>query len=542
MALRVKDDIVQLEAIIGTNSAQTVAEGTVTIPSSMVAADRIVKVTAIPHITEQWVEEDRVNIDGVIAITLIYAGQYDTGRAYYGNLEIADGVPFSHFVDIPGVLPNMQSQCDATILDLQPTVRSDGRTIDLDLVLELSATARESQELTLVTDATVSGSDKLKVAKDTLHIEDIIGKGTAQAEIHEMIPLSEGSASILRLLQLQGQFRTAEKRVAVDRAIVSGTISYKAVFAATDGDTGEEQIKVHRWDNISRVEFIAEIPGSRSGMVAYPQIAPPVISGRLLNEGQMLSVEGILAAVVKVVQPRDITVVSELSSDADMEVGVRSEKIRLQQLGDTVVKDIYADGTVELPESRPPLERLLDMEARAAVTSTSVVSGRVLVSGYVDLAAMYVGRADDFSQPVYHATWSNAAVFETSISAPTASVLAGADIEADVTVQDVRAELLSRETIGFNVVATVSCRLQQTVSKEVIVEAVELRKFKGRSPTYTCVTLQSEDTLWKLATKYGTSIESLVEDNPALTRTVMAGELPVGGKLFITKPGVSSLV
>jgi hypothetical protein len=343
MALRVKDDIVQLEAIIGTNSAQTVAEGTVTIPSSMVAADRIVKVTAIPHITEQWVEEDRVNIDGVIAVTLIYAGQYDTGRAYYGNLEIADGVPFSHFVDIPGVLPNMQSQCDATILDLQPTVRSDGRTIDLDLVLELSATARESQELTLVTDATVSGSDKLKVAKDTLHIEDIIGKGTAQAEIHEMIPLSEGSASILRLLQLQGQFRTAEKRVAVDRAIVSGTISYKAVFAATDGDTGEEQIKVHRWDNISRVEFIAEIPGSRSGMVAYPQIAPPVISGRLLNEGQMLSVEGILAAVVKVVQPRDITVVSELSSDADMEVGVRFGL--LVHIGNHILKNLIKGKT-----------------------------------------------------------------------------------------------------------------------------------------------------------------------------------------------------
>ncbi|NMB12345.1 MAG: DUF3794 domain-containing protein [Firmicutes bacterium] len=543
MALRVKDDAVQLEAIIGTNSAQTVAEGTVTIPSSMLAADRIVKVTAIPHIKEKWVEEDRVNVEGVIAVTLVYTGRSNTGQAYYGNLEIADGVPFSHFVDIPGVLPNMQSQCDANILDLQSTVRSDGRTVDLDLVLEISATARESQELTLVTDAMVSAPDKLKVAKDTLRIEDLIGEGTAQAELREMIPLSSGSTPILRLLELQGQFRIAEKRVAVDRGIISGTMSYKAICAAVNGDTGEEQVLVYRWDNISRVELSAEIPGSRSGMIAYPQIAPPVISGRLLNEGQMLAVEGVLAAVVKVVQPRDVTVVTELSSEGDLEVGVRREVIRIQQLGDTAVKDIYVDGTVELSESRPPLERLLDMEAKAAITSASVVGGRALVTGYVDLGATYVGRADDFSQPVYHVTWSNAGILETSISVPIASALAGADVVADVTIQDVRAELLSRETIGFHVTATVSCRLQQTISKEVVAEAVDLRKFKGRSPTYTCVTLQPDDTLWKLATKYRTSIESLLEGNPVLAEAVTAGDLPsVGGKLFITKSGISSLV
>jgi hypothetical protein len=542
MALRVKDDIVQLEAIIGTNSAQTVVEGTVTIPSSMLDADRIVKVTAIPHVKEQWVEEDRVNVEGAIAVKLIYAGRSNAGQVYYGNVEVADGLPFSHFVDIPGALPNMQSHCDATVLDLQSTVRSDGRTVDLDLVLELSATARESQELILVTDAVVSGLDKLKVAKDTLHIEDVIGEGIAQVEIHETIPLSDGSTPILRLLELQSQFRAAEKRVAVDRAIISGTMSYKAVCAALDGDTGEEQVLVYRWDNISRVELSAEIPGSRSGMIAYPQIAPPVISGRLLNEGQTLAIEGSLAAIVKVVQPRDLTVVTELSSEGDIEVGIRSKAIRIQESGDTVFKDIYVDGTVELSESHPPLERLLDMEARPVVTSTSVVGGRVLVTGYVDLAAMYVGRADDFSQPVYYGAWSNAGLFETSLSAPAASVLTGVDIAADATIQDVRAELLSRESIGFHVIATVSCRLQQTVSKEVIAEAVELRKFKGRSPTYTCVAIQPEDTLWKLATKYRTSIDSLVEYNPVLAETIMEGDLPVGSKLFITKSGVSSLV
>ena len=50
MALRVKDDIIQLETVIGTNSTQTIADGTAVIPGSMLPADRIVKVTAVPSI------------------------------------------------------------------------------------------------------------------------------------------------------------------------------------------------------------------------------------------------------------------------------------------------------------------------------------------------------------------------------------------------------------------------------------------------------------------------------------------------------------
>lgn len=541
MVLRVKDDVVQLETVIGTNSTQTVTEGTVTIPNSMLAADRVVKVIAIPQVVEQWVEEDRVNIDGTVAVTLIYSGHYDTGQAYYGSLQVSDGVPFSHFVGIPGAMPQMQSKCDVTVLDLESALRSDGRTVDLDLVLELAAKAIDSQEATLVTDVTTSGLAKIKVAKETLHIEDVIGKGTAQIELRETLPLPAAGEITPRLLELQGRFRMAEKRVTVDKAVISGTMSYKATCAAISESTGEEHVVVYRWDDVSRVELSTGIPGSHSGMVAYPQIASPIISGRLVGDRQVLAVEGVLTAEIKVVQPLEIKVLTDLLAETDTEVGIRRELIQVQQVGETVGKDVYVDGTVGLSESRPAVERLLDIEARAKVTNASAVGGRALVSGYVDLAAMYVGRTDDFSQPVYHASWGNAGIFEANISVPTASTAPVADVEATVIVEDARAELLSRDTIGFHVTARVLCRVQESMTKEVVAEAVELRKFKGRPPTYTCVIMQPEDTLWKLATKYRTSMESLMENNPVLAETIVAGALPVGGKIVVTKSGTSSL-
>jgi len=165
VALRIKEDMVQLESIIGSNSAQTVAEGTITIPGSMPSAERIVKVSAVPSIREDWLEEDRVNIEGAVSITLIYAGQYETGKAYYGSVQATEVVPFAHFVDVPGALPDMQVSSRANLLDLQPTLRSDGRTIDLDLILEVTAVVTVGQDMIFVTDASVSPPTKLKLVK-----------------------------------------------------------------------------------------------------------------------------------------------------------------------------------------------------------------------------------------------------------------------------------------------------------------------------------------------------------------------------------------
>ncbi len=537
MSLKIRDDIVHLETIIGSNSAQTVAEGTLTIPGSMPAADRIVKASAIAYVKEYWLEEDRVNIEGMLSVTLIYAGQYDKGQTYYGSMQSVEGVAFSHFVDIPGAMPGMQPHSRATVLDLQSTLRSDGRTVDVDFVLEVSATVVEEQELTLLTDAVASSPRKIKLSKDVLHLEDVVGQGTAQVEIREVLPLPAGAEHPVRLLELQGSFKAAEKRAAVDRGVVSGTMSYKAVCAVISEHTGDEQLLVYRWDDVARVELSAEIPGTRVGMTVYPEVAAPKVSGRITHEGQSVSIDGTLNATVRVVQPADMAVVTGVEADSDLEIGLRRESIWIQQVGETVAKDVHVDGTVDLPESRPPLEKLLDIEARAAVASTSLVGGRVMVMGYLDLAAVYVARTDDFAQPVYHTAWNNAGAFEASINMPTAS--GEADIEADVIIQSVQAEPLSRETIGFHATLKITCRIKETVAKEVIAEAVELRQFKGRLPTYTCVTLQAEDSLWQLATKYGVTTEALVEQNLALADLGENDALPAGAKILISKHGVS---
>ena len=45
-----------------------------------------------------------------------------------------------------------------------------------------------TQEIVVVTDAAADPAVRLKAAKDVLHIEDVIGRGTARAQIGKLFP------------------------------------------------------------------------------------------------------------------------------------------------------------------------------------------------------------------------------------------------------------------------------------------------------------------------------------------------------------------
>ena len=539
MSLRIRDDFVQLESEIGSSTAQVVAGGTLTIPSSMPAADRVVKMSATARVKEYWHEEDRVNVEGVVSVNLIYAGQYDQGQAYYGSLQSPEVATFSHFIDIPGTLPGMSSTCTAAVLDLQPTLRSDNRTVDVDFVLEVYGSVVEGKELAYLTDVQLGFPEKLEVTKDTLRLQDVVGTGEARTELKDVLSIPIGGAPPVRVLELVGVFQAAENRAAVDRAAVTGTMSYKALCAVISEQMEEEQLQVYRWDHITRVELNAEIPGSRPGMVIKLDLKEPALINRVINDGQAIAVEGVQEALLKVVQAKDAVVVTNLVPGPDLKLGMREESVTVDQVEDSVSKDLHVNGSVDLPDSKPPLERLLDVEAQAVVTNIALSGGRVNVSGYLDLTALYVARTDDFTQPAYYANWNYAETFETGFSMPALS--ADTNFEAEAKVLNVQGEPLSRETIGFNVSLKVKCQTKEAVTKSIITEAVELRHFAGRYPTYTSVTIQADDTLWQLATKYGVTTEALIEQNPILAELDDYSVLPVGNKILISKQG-SALV
>ena len=115
----------------------------------------------------------------------------------------------------------MQSQCDAAVLDLQSELRSDGRTVDLDIVLSSRQGRYRPKSWMVSPTPRQRPPAKLKVVKDWVQIEDVIGRGKGKAEIRDVIPIPGEADCTLKLLEISSRFRAVENRVEIDRAVMS---------------------------------------------------------------------------------------------------------------------------------------------------------------------------------------------------------------------------------------------------------------------------------------------------------------------------------
>ena len=124
------------------------------------------------------------------------------------------------------------------------------------------------------------------------------------------------------------------------------------------------------------------------------------------------------------------------------------------------------------------------------------------------------------------------AAFETLLEIPGES---GMDVQVDVEVAELIPDLINRETCEVHGQVNIEAQVVEVIEREVVAEAVEVKTTKGRPPSYVCVRGQPEDTLWKIAARYGSTVELLLNYNPGLGDVEQEGFLPIGMRLFIPR-------
>ena len=107
----------------------------------------------------------------------------------------------------------------------------------------------------------------------------------------------------------------------------------------------------------------------------------------------------------------------------------------------------------------------------------------------------------------------------------------------DVEVAELIPDLINRETCEVHGQVNIEAQVVEVIEREVVAEAVEVKTTKGRPPSYVCVRVQPEDTLWKIAARYGSTVELLLNYNPGLGDVEQEGFCPSGcGCLSPGKP------
>lgn len=528
MAINFKEKTARVEYVIGEDTVRESFTGEITVPEEKPDIERVLEVIAEVNEVDAFIEEGGVALDGEIDLGVMYVGDIADPDAPQQPVHFFDGIiTFDNFIDIPEAEPGMHVVSDVRVIRASSNL-VDEETVEVTVTLRKFVKVVDFRQITLVTE--VTGIDQKLVEEELLRINDVIGENTIQTIVEGDVDLPAEKPPIERILKAQAELvGEPEITLSEDAVIVEGTLDVGIVYVAA---TEEEDQPVHFAEAQFDFSRVIEVPGAadEEDVSAFVDVT---VKRATAEEADVDTgeTEVIVEFFTKVTEPIQITVVTDVKSD---KVEIERELLRVEEvIGENTVSETITNN-INLPGGKPDVEQILEANVSLLDVMPMVEQGGVTIDGEIEGTVLYVADIEDPDapqQPVHFVE----DVFDFSNFVQIAEVEQDMDAYADVAIRRVRSTLLNGRTVELTVnlskfVKVVRFRQLDVVSDLVVVSPIVDKPCEER-PSYVVYVVQPGDTLFKIARRYGTTVDAIVAANDIEN----PDRIDVGQKLCIPK-------
>jgi len=527
-AINFKEETVRVEYVIGEDIIRESITDDLTVPEQKPDIERVLEVTAEVNATDATIEEGGVDVSGEIDIGILYVA--DIADPYIEPAQpvhFFEGIiNFDNFVDIPDAEPGMHVITDVQVVRVNGEM-IDERTVRVTVTIRKFVKVVEFRQVTVITE--VTGLDDAIIEEELLRLEDVVGENTIQTIVAGTIDVPEVKPPIERILRAQADLvdDSVESEITDDAVIVDGELDVGVVYVA-ETDAGDQP--VHFVEGTIDFSQVIDIPGAiDDDMSDFVDVTVKRVTATRVDE-DTVKVEVVIEIFVKVTEPIQVTVVTDIQSD---KVKVEQELLRVEEvIGEDTISETITN-ELELLPGDPDIEQVIEVNANILDPTANVEEGGVLVEGQIEGNALYVGDVDDpgFQQPVFFV--SDVFDFENFVQITGAEPDMGAF--TNVTVKRVRYNLLDSRAIELIVTITKFVKVVQFVQTDIVTDIVVVSPVVDKDcpdrPSFVVYVVQPGDTLFKIAQRFNTTVDAIVEQNDIENPDV----IEVGQKLCIPK-------
>lgn len=227
---------------------------------------------------------------------------------------------------------------------------------------------------------------------ETLKVEHVIGEKTKQAVVQDVFRVPEPKPCIEKIISIDKTVKVTKVEVIKNKVIVEGHLNLQIVYAAA----APGQPVHHTHARLNFTQFV-EIPGAEPGMTARAKVTVEDIQGKVKpGTPNMFEIIAVLQIFVKVTETAEITVLVEPPP------GVKAivERLRVEEVIAEGTAQAIVSGKFNVPPEKPPVRKVLDVDASVTITDKKVIQDKVVVEGDVTLQIIYVAALA--TQPVHH--------------------------------------------------------------------------------------------------------------------------------------------
>jgi len=458
---------------------------------------KILKCRMCPNITSRNISGDRLNIEGMTKIRVMYVDSENNRMRCCEN-----SVPFSCSVDIRCTPENAFAITSSRVEYVNCRAVSP-RKLDIHGAFSICSEVYSKKNLEL--SSSVSGKDIQQKISD-IKMNNLIGIGQQQFALSEMLEVPEGHASPEIIINSEVSVVINEYKNMSNKTVVKGEAVIKLLYM-DDLASGHTDVLDY---NIP-ISQIVDVPGitEDSNCAINAEILTHDEQIRTENgqNSNFVACEIKLAATVMAYSDKEVSVVSDVYS-TDYDVEIMSEPVKMNQLTDFMRESFNHKESINLSDGS--ISKILDVWSDSCSVSPHFEDGALTFKCKMNVCVLaldgdnipiYVERIFEFSHSKECENASEDSICEARI-VPT-SIGYGVSGSNGIEIR-LKLEIFGELYLGrkYSMVTSVVTDESSTVDKDDASLTVY----------YAC---EGED-VWDIARKYYTSASMIKQENELL--------------------------
>ena len=501
MSLELVKEAVRLNQLIGEDTTQTIVENDIIVPDVKPDIARILLLDGDAWIDRSEAASEKILINGTVRYKILYIS--DDPEQPIKSITTTTG--FQYSMDIPETRQGMQCvvKCDIEHLEYEIL---NSRKVNVRAILSLSGKTVNQVEHYVTRD--FEGLEDIQVLKNTISVNSYIGNTEIDCPVRETLEVPAGKPAILEILRSDAKITSKEFALSEDKIVASGELNISTLYIGDDEVRG-----IHFMEHEIPFTQYTDLPGVNED--SYCDIEFEI--GEMLCEAdedadgelRQLKCEAMLKATAECFGKKEIELVEDAYSP-NSRISIEKEQLSLAEIVSENKSQITLKENIDIDENAPDISELFNVMGKLSLSGGEVTEDHISIEGVVISNILYL--ADNEEQPVYCS--EREFPFRQTLEVKGAKPGMGLDVEMDI--EHSGYSIVSTKEVEVRFVIGLKTRVSKQTAISVIAKAADQaldEKRKDQQPSVTIYFAQQDDTLWKVAKKYYTTVDELVSNN-----------------------------
>ena len=490
---------IQNEQLLRESSTNNVLKGEYLIKDSHPDVYQILGVEAKATITNKETLADKIMIEGQINYSVMYLSEDESKVTSINSVYLSE--KFADYLDLNNEEHKVICEVECVIEHIQASIMNE-RKIAIDGIRSTKWQLYKVEEFEFVKE--IEGRDDIQVKTKSEEMNQIKCEKDIELMGKSMIKVTMDKPEIDEVLKCSMNLHKKEVKLG-DGKIYFGC--YCKIEVLCKGKDENDIFLLQDDIYLSKEE---EAIGVNSDMMTSHQIDivnfDSIINADDLGESRVVNVEFMIKGTIKVISKEIVDVIKDAYSPTKS-IELTKKKYEIGLVHGIITSELIIKDNLYPKDENDKIGCVISATGCPVITDKVVEEDKIKIEGIIKLLVLYKTTDDDCKIDMCNGEIPFTSVIDLKGTKPDMVALCKVHLEnLDATVE--------ANTIGVRATLSVLVKACYKVNKEWIVDIIEGEEEKEcKKASVTIYVVNIGDTLWDLAKKYNTTMDSLIEIN-----------------------------